>query len=50
MVDALPLEHPKEPLAGGIIATMTDRTHAAYQAVAAEISLVVTAGELAASI
>lgn len=46
VVNSLPLEHSEESLAGSIIAKMTDRTHAAYQAVAAEISLVVTTGEL----
>jgi|TARA_R100001143_G_C3264006_1_gene89090 hypothetical protein len=50
VVNSLPLEHSEESLAGSIIATMTDRAHAAYQAVAAEISLVVTTGKLTASI
>ena len=50
VVNSLPLEHPEESLAGSIIATMTDRTHAAYQTVATKISLVVTTGKLTASI
>ncbi len=50
VVNSLPLEHSEEPLAGRIITTMTDRAHAAHQSVAAEIALVIFAGELTASI
>jgi hypothetical protein len=50
VVNSLPLEHSEESLAGSVIATVADRTHAAHQTVAAEISLVVTTGKLTASI
>ena len=50
VVNSLTLEHAEEHLAGRIITTMTDRAHAAHQSVAAEIALVITAGELTASI
>ena len=50
MVNSLPFEHPEESLAGSIVATMTDCAHTAYQAVTAEITLVVATGELTASI
>jgi hypothetical protein len=33
VVNSLSLEHPDDPLAGSIIATVADRTHAAHQAV-----------------
>tara|TARA_B100001121_G_scaffold158733_1_gene138703 strand:+ start:2249 stop:2476 length:228 start_codon:yes stop_codon:yes gene_type:complete len=42
VVNSLPLKHPEESLAGSIIATMTNRTHAPHQAVTAEISLKVS--------
>ena len=50
VMNTLSLEHSEEPLAGSVITTVADRTHTAYQAVAAEISLVVTTGKLTASI
>jgi len=50
MVNALTLEHSEESLTGRVIATVADCTHAAHQAVAAEISLIVSAGKLTASI
>jgi hypothetical protein len=50
VVNSLPFEHSEESFTGSIIATMTNRTHAAYQLVVTEISLVVTTGKLTASI
>jgi hypothetical protein len=50
VMNSLPFEHSEESFTGSIIATMTDRTHAAYQLVVTEISLVVTFGKLTASI
>lgn len=50
VVNALSPEHSDESLGDSIIAGMPNHTHAAYRAVAAEISLVVTTGESAASI
>ena len=49
VVDALPLEHSEEAFTS-IIAAVANRTHTADQAVAAEISLVIAAGESAAPI
>jgi hypothetical protein len=50
MVNPLSLEHPEDPFADGIVATVTNCANAAHQAVAAKISLIVAAGELTASI
>lgn len=50
VVNPLSLEHPEESFASGIVATVTDCAHAAHQPVAAEISLIVSAGELTASV
>jgi len=47
---SLTFEHPEEALTGRIVATMSDGTHAAHQVIATEVALIVTTGELTATI
>jgi hypothetical protein len=50
VVNSLPLEHSEEPLTSSVVTTMTDCAHAAHQAVAAEIALIISTGELTSSV
>jgi hypothetical protein len=50
VVNSLSLEYPEEPFTGRIVTTMANRAHTTNQAVATEISLVVSASKLTASI
>jgi hypothetical protein len=43
---SLSLQHSKKSFTGGIIITVANGTYAAHQAIAAQIALIITAGEL----
>lgn len=49
-IDPFAFEQTKEPIAGGIVATMPHRTHRAEQAVGGQVVLVITATKLAATV
>jgi hypothetical protein len=50
VVDSFSLQYPKKSFTGSIVATMANHAHAINPVVAAEISLVVSARKLTASI
>ena len=50
MVYSLAFQHAEEPLTGCVVSAMANRAHTADEMVTAKITLVIAAGELAATV